>query len=137
LQCPRCNTVNSPESHFCRMCGLPFAQQGGASLSPSIHQLPLASSPAEWPRQAGGQSVLFALRVGRPARWQFWVGVALLAMVFVCCPCSVGVLIFGSDAVADPAGFVSSILGLGGCLFVGALVLGIILVVVGRPRRMQ
>jgi hypothetical protein len=65
------------------------------------------------------------------------VGVALLAMVFVCCPCSLGVLIFGSDAVADPAGFVSSILGIGGCLFVGALLLGIILVVVGRPRRMQ
>ena len=119
------------------MCGLPLAQQGGTSLSPVIPQAPPASPTAEWPRQVGGQSVLFALKIGRPARWQFWVGVALLAMAFVCCPCSLVVLIFGSDAVADPAGFVSSILGIGGCLFVGALLLGIILVVVGRPRRMQ
>jgi hypothetical protein len=58
-------------------------------------------------------------------------------MVIICCPCSLGVLIFGSDAVADPAGFVAQILGIGACFFVVALVLGIILMVVGRPRRLQ
>ena len=81
--------------------------------------------------------MLQALRVGRPAKWQFWVGLALLLMVLFCCPCTLGLLIFGSDAVADPAGFVAQILGIGACLFVGALALGIILMVVGRPRRLQ
>jgi hypothetical protein len=49
----------------------------------------------------------------------------------------VGVLIFGSDAVADPGGFVSQVLLIGACFLLVALVLAIILMVVGRPRRMQ
>ena len=78
-----------------------------------------------------------ALRVGSPAKWQFWVGLSLLAFVLTCCPCTLAVLIYGSDAVADPGGFISSILGIGACLFLVAFVLGIILVRVGRPRRLQ
>jgi hypothetical protein len=89
------------------------------------------------PRQYAAPSVLQALRIGRPAKWQFWFGLALLLVVLLCCPCSLGVLIFGSDAVADPGGFVSQILLIGACLFAVILVLAIILMVVGRPRPAQ
>ncbi len=88
-------------------------------------------------RHAAGQSVLQALRVGTPAKWQFWFGLSLLLLVLACCPCSLGLLVIGSDAVADPASFVTSLLGVGSCLFVVGLALGIVFIIVGRPRRMQ
>lgn len=139
------------------MCGLPLTPQGGtaggsgeqprnpsgvpgSSLPPPPPPPPPQQSgypPGEAPRPAQGNSVLAALRVGSPARWQFWVGISLLAFVFTCCPCTLAVLIYGSDALADPGGFISSILGIGACLFLVAFVLGIILVRVGRPRRLQ
>lgn len=153
MHCPRCNTVNSPAARFCSMCGLPLTQQGGQADTPGGHAeapLQVGNAPplpvpptayqqllqAEQPRLPAGQSVLQALRVGRPAKWQFWVGLSMLLIVLVCCPCSVGLLIFGSDAVADPAGFVTTILGLGACLFLVGLALGIVLMTVGRPRRL-
>lgn len=156
LQCPRCNTANSPDAHFCRMCGLPLSTQGISTTSfsgqlpppmpssdipdipaPSLLVPPSPTSASELPRYSQPPSVLFALGVGTPAKWQFWTGLALLMVVLACCPCSIGVLIFGSDAVANPSGFVAQILGIGACLLIGALVLGIILMRIGRPRRMQ
>lgn len=134
------------------MCGFALTQQGTPSnIPPRQYQAPPAvqgvgQGPTQPPPQYPGQeaprhysapSVLQAMRVGRPAKWQFWFGLALLLMVLVCCPCSVGVLIFGSDAVADPGGFVSQVLLIGACFLLVALVLAIILMVVGRPRRMQ
>lgn len=143
------------------MCGLPLIPQGGtggvpveqprpqaglpgSSFPPPLPPPPPPSSqqqvgypPSEAPRTAQGHSVLAALRVGSPAKWQFWVGIALLAFVLTCCPCTLAVLIYGSDALADPGGFISSILGVGACLFLVAFVLGIILLRVGRPRRLQ
>lgn len=131
------------------MCGFALTQPGtpfnvppGQPAYPAAMGIeqgspPPAYPPPEAPRQSSAPSVLQALRVGRPAKWQFWFGLALLLVVLVCCPCSLGVLIFGSDAVADPGGFVSQILLIGACLFAVAAVLGIILMVVGRPRRLQ
>ncbi|MDQ3704397.1 MAG: hypothetical protein M3437_04085 [Chloroflexota bacterium] len=134
------------------MCGFALTQQGTPSTvppgqypaPPPLQGTQQGQPPPqphyptqEAPRQYSAPSVLQALRVGRPAKGQFWFGLALLLVVLVCCPCSLGVLIFGSDAVADPGGFVSQILLIGLCLFAVGAVLGIILMVVGRPRRMQ
>ena len=134
------------------MCGFALTQQGVSANVPQgqyhappavqgREQGPLPHQPQpptqEAPRQYSAPSVLQALRVGTPAKGQFWFGLGLLLVVLVCCPCSLGVLIFGSDAVADPGGFVSQILLIGACLFAVAAVLGTILMVVGRPRRMQ
>ncbi len=134
------------------MCGFALTQQGtpsnlppgqfptppqvpGMEQSPPPPQQPYPTQEA--PRQYSAPSVLQALRVGRPAKGQFWFGLGLLLVLLVCCPCSLGVLIFGSDALADPGGFVSQILLIGACLFAVGAVLGIILMVVGRPRRLQ
>ncbi|MEA2575058.1 MAG: hypothetical protein QOH93_2356 [Chloroflexia bacterium] len=136
------------------MCGFPLTQQAGqppataspfvpppgapaSPLSPPPTPQTASYPPAEAPRQFSPPSVLQALRVGSPARGQFWFGLALLLIVLVCCPCSLGVLVFGSDAVANPSGFVAQILLIGGCLFLVGLISGIVLMVIGRPRRIQ
>ncbi|MDQ5823325.1 MAG: hypothetical protein M3441_03825 [Chloroflexota bacterium] len=134
------------------MCGFALVQQGTPSsvppgqypVPPSLGGIEQGPPPpqAQYPtqeaaRQYSAPSVLQALRVGRPAKGQFWLGLGLLLVVLVCCPCSLGVLIFGSDALADPGGFVSQILLIGVCLFAVVAMLSIILMVVGRPRRTQ
>ncbi len=135
------------------MCGFALTPQGGPPTVPTgpystpppvapMGQVPPLPPPQEYPvqeapRQYAAPSVLQALRVGRPAKWQFWTGLVLLLIALLCCPCSLGVLIFGSDALADPGGFIAQILLLGGCFFVVALALSIVLMIVGRPRRMQ
>ncbi len=103
------------------MCGFPLTQWGGGA----------PPQPQEAPRQAPALSVLQALKVGRPAKWQFWVGISLLLVVLACCPCSLGLLVLSNEGAVTP------LFGVLACLFTAILVLGILLMFLGRPRRLQ
>jgi hypothetical protein len=144
--CPHCGSPLDRDARICSNCGHTVdAPPTGRAIPPPVPYIPAAipawvtaqevlSAPAT---AANQKSVVIALTPRRPATWAFWVGLVMSvgSLVFAICPLLLAMALALDPQSEDPAGFLGGGLLISACVVVGLLVPGIILVVVGRPRR--
>ena len=145
--CPHCGSPIVGDARTCANCGRLLSESPPASAHhPPVPFIPQLS--AEWADAApilaeasrpelADRSVVFALTPRRPATWAFWVGLVMsvASLVFAVCPLLLAMALALDPQSEDPTGFLGGGLLISACVVVGLLLPGIVLVAVGRPRR--